>query len=559
MSRLLRPSVLFAVCIPLVLGAAVAPAASIAQVSSSEGRAEPSSYDDLVELFHQWRTFEAPRFDNGVPDYSAEAMTAQHEALPRWRARLAAIDPSGWPIPQQIDWQIVKAEMNGLDFNYRVLRPWARDPAFYVWLYPSHSDVPTQAGPAIDGEIELWSYHFPLSTSDAAELSRRIGAVPRLLDQARANLKDSNARDLWMAGIPAFARQSADLAALGKRVADTDDDLEAAIVAAREATDDFRSWLQEQAPSKTGPSGIGKANYDWYLRNVHLSPYNWDQLVTLMQSELSRAWSSLLLEEHRNRDLPELERIDDAAEYDRRLSQADSEFLSFLSGIQTMRPWMGPALRAHDGHYVPAEPGELRNFFSEASYRDPLTMRTHSYHWIELARLEKEPHPSPIRSAPPLYNMYDQRSEGLATGMEEWGLHAGLFDRHPRSKELIWILLAERAARALGGLYMHANMWDMDRAVAFQSKGTPRGWLPPGAFARSEQALYLRQPGYGVSYIAGKVEIEQVMADVGARLGDDFTMKRFFDPFLDCGVIPVSLIRWQMTGERPAILRGEGG
>ncbi len=532
---------------------ALAPGALAAQAGTS------SSYEDLVRLFHEWRSFEAPKFVDGVPDYTAEAMTAQHEALPRWRARLAAIDRSGWSVSQRIDWRIVQAEMNGLDFNYRVLRPWARDPAFYVWLYPSHSDVPTQAGPAIDGEIELWSYPMPLSGADAAELARRIRAVPGLLREARVNLKDSDARDLWVAGIPAFARQSADLAALGRRVSGTSAELDAAIDAARKATDDFRGWLQEQAPSKTGPSGVGKENYDWYLRNVHLSQYSWDQLVTLMRSELTRAWSSMLLEEHRNRGLPKLERIDDPAEYERRLSEADSEFLRFLAGIQTMQPWMGPALRAQDGHYVPAKPDELRNFFSEASYRDPLTMRTHEYHWIELARLEKDPNPSPIRSATPLYNMYDQRSEGLATAMEEWGVHAGLFDRHPRSKELIWILLAERAARALGGLYQHANVWDMDQAVAFQSKWTPRGWLPPGAFARSEQTLYLRQPGYGVSYIAGKTEIEQVMSMVGEQLGEDFDMKRFLDGFLDCGVIPVSLIQWQMTGERPAFLDGHGG
>ncbi len=553
MSRSFRPSVLPSLVSALILGAATVPPPASGQATSA------SSYDDLVELFHEWRAFEAPRFVDGVPDYTADAMRAQHAALPRWQARLAEIDPSTWPVPQRIDWQMVEAEMNGLDFNYRVLRPWARDPAFYVWLYPSHSDVPTQAGPAIDGEIELWSYHFPLSADDAAELARRIRAVPGLLAQARVNLKDSNARDLWTAGIPAFAGQSADLAALGKRAGGTSAELDAAITAAQDATDEFRAWLQDEAPSKTGPSGIGRENYDWYLRNVHLSPYSWDQLVTLMRSELTRAWSSLLLEEHRNRDLPKLERIDDAAEYERRMRVADSEFLRFLSGIQTMQPWMEPALRAQDGHYVPAKPGELRNFFSEASYRDPLTMRTHEYHWIELARLEKDPNPSPIRSATPLYNMYDQRSEGLATAMEEWGLHAGLFDRHPRSKELIWILLAERAARALGGLYMHANVWDMDQAVAFQAKKTPRGWLPPGAFARSEQTLYLRQPGYGVSYIAGKVEIEQVMAKVGERLRDDFTMKRFLDPFLDCGVIPVSLIQWQMTGEGPAFLDTDGG
>ena len=50
--------------------------------------------------------------------------------------RLAAIDPSGWPIPQQVDYHVVRAEMNGLDFDHRVLRPWANNPAFYVTVLP---------------------------------------------------------------------------------------------------------------------------------------------------------------------------------------------------------------------------------------------------------------------------------------------------------------------------------------------------------------------------------------------------------------------------------------
>src|SRR3712207_7931199 len=41
---------------------------------------------------------------------------------------------------------------------------------------------------------------------------------------------------------------------------------------ALKATQDFVAWLEEQAPSKTGPSGIGKDNYNWALRNVHLIP-----------------------------------------------------------------------------------------------------------------------------------------------------------------------------------------------------------------------------------------------------------------------------------------------
>ena len=115
---------------------------------------------------------------DGVPDYSREAMAAQVEALPRWRARLDAIDPQGWPVAHAIDWQLVRAEMNGLDFDQRVRRPWERDPAFYANVYAEQSDVPAHEGPTIEGFIDLWAYDYPLSASDAAELDARIGAIP---------------------------------------------------------------------------------------------------------------------------------------------------------------------------------------------------------------------------------------------------------------------------------------------------------------------------------------------------------------------------------------------
>ncbi len=53
--------------------------------------------------------------------------------------------------------------MSGLDFNLRVLRPWARDPAFYVSVWPSRTDVPSREGPIAYPEIELYAYRFPLS------------------------------------------------------------------------------------------------------------------------------------------------------------------------------------------------------------------------------------------------------------------------------------------------------------------------------------------------------------------------------------------------------------
>lgn len=102
-------------------------------------------YDDLTKLFGEWRTFQQPKRVDGVPDYSAAAMAAQQRDLAGFLSRLAAIDPSAWPIPQQVDYVVVRAEMNGLDFDHRVLKPWANNPAFYVTAFKSSSAQSTRA------------------------------------------------------------------------------------------------------------------------------------------------------------------------------------------------------------------------------------------------------------------------------------------------------------------------------------------------------------------------------------------------------------------------------
>ena len=114
-----------------------------------------------MSLFTDWRAFQRPKIVNGVPDYTAAAMAAQHKALAGYQSRLAAIDAAGWPVPQQVDYHIVRAEMNGLEFDHRVRQPWATNPAFYVTIFPDESDQPAREGPFAEGSVELWSYTFP--------------------------------------------------------------------------------------------------------------------------------------------------------------------------------------------------------------------------------------------------------------------------------------------------------------------------------------------------------------------------------------------------------------
>jgi uncharacterized protein (DUF885 family) len=209
---------------------------------------------------------------------------------------------------------------------------------------------------------------------------------------------------------------------------------------------------------------------------------------------------------------------------------------------------MDPALRARLGTYGPP-PYE---FFSEVDTRDPEVLRTHGYHWFDKGWMVHEPPSSPIRREVLLYNIFNTRTEGHATGWEELMMQAGMFDARPRSRELVYILVAQRAARALGELYMQANLMTLEQAAAFACANTPRNWLRmDGNLVRGEQHLYLQQPGYGTCYLIGKIEIDRLIAERKRQLADKWRMKDFMDDFNAKGLIPASLIRWEITGTKP--------
>lgn len=505
------------------------------------------AYSELVSLFHDWRRFEHPGLLNGAPDYTAANMARQHLELEFFQQRLAAFRIQDWPIEQQVDWHLVRAEMNGMDFNMRVLRPWARDPAFYTSLWSAQSDTPAHEGPMHHAPVELWTYEFPLSVEQQAQLGAELAGIPPLLEQARLNLT-GNAADLWVAGIKNIDTQASDLRELADRTTTASPEFKKQLEAATAATMAFSGWLREQAPSRTGPSGIGKENYDWLMRNVHLVPLSWDEQVTLLKRELDRAHAYLKLEEHHNRKLPPITPIANPAEYAERAEAAIQKFLAFLKDEEILPPYpyLEPALRAHMGEFVPVE---SRNFFARASHNELLTLWTHWYHWFDLGRIASDPHPSPIRSGPLLYNIWDSRAEGMATGFEEMMMHAGLFDDNPRAREVVYIMLGQRAARGLGSLYAQANIFSMQEARNFHVEWTPRGWMREDLdLLGFEQHLYLRQPGYGTSYVTGKYLLERLLGERSKQTGGEQRLVEFFSEVDNAGVIPVSLIRWQLTG-----------
>ncbi len=544
----------------LALGVTPAVAQTAPRATSATA---PAGHAPLVTLFKDWRAFVHPAIAKGIPDYSKAAMARQAAALPAWRARLAAIDRSGWDAAANNDYLLIEAEMNGLDFSQRVLMPWARDPSFYATVFADRSDVPAHEGPSAEPNIDLFAYSWPLSRADDAKLTEAVSAIPAILAAAKVNLADSQAHDLWAYGNRAFAEQSATLAALGEgnlmmrsldgrkpaTMTSASPALKRAIADAKTATDAFSAWVSAEAPKRTGASGVGKANYDWYLKNVELNPYTWDQQVVILHRELDRAIASLRLDEARNRALPPIREIGDPAEYRRMAEAKTRKFNDFLvaAGFIPDRAYFRAAMAAQTSDYIaPAE----RDFFANGTALDPLPLLSHSTHWIELARLLHEPHPSPIRDVPPLFNIYADRSEGFATGMEEVLLHAGLYDDNPHGREIVWIMLANRAARGLASLHVQANEIDLATAGHFHAEWTPRHWSDAKSkLVGFEQLLYLRQPGYGPSYVIGKVQLDHLVARASheaEQSGKPFVLKDVWARILGAGIMPPTLIEAEM-------------
>ena len=174
-------------------------------------------YAGLLDLWREFREYQKPRVTAGVPDYTAAAMAAQKARIKEFQDRLAAFDTSGWPVAERVDFEIVRAEMNGLEFDHRVLRPWSRDPTFYAVIENSGPDVPAREGAQVFGCLCLSDYTFPLQGDEAAVVREKLAAIPGLLAQAKTNLTE-DARDLYVMGIRQKKDEAAGLERLAKRL-----------------------------------------------------------------------------------------------------------------------------------------------------------------------------------------------------------------------------------------------------------------------------------------------------------------------------------------------------
>jgi len=409
----------------------------------------------------------------------------------------------------------------------------------------------------VDTVQRLAFHEFPIGEEDVVRLGTQLGGVPAFLSLARENLADAGGeltmlalRNLVTADGVGHGHPYREVPPAGT-IAWYEDlvgqlethhpELLPAAKKAQAAVGEFHAWLTENRERMDAPSGLGRENYDWYLKYVAMMPFDWDDVNRIGDRELQRSWAFLELERNKNRGLPTVDPAPSAEDYARRIEEADEHVRRFIEDqdILTIPDYVGEF-----GTNVPwiVREGGRRNFWEEVQYRDPRPDHVHAvipgHRFDALLRSRDE---RPIRSA-----ARDRgRSEGWAFYLEEMMLQAGLLEELPRTRELYYIFQIARAVRNGAEALMHTNEFTVQQAVDFMVDNTP---FMDQDVARVDAEIYLKTPGSGIAYQMGKLQIEELLMDRALQLGEEFDLKAFHDEFLAAGWIPISLIRWEMTG-----------
>ena len=500
-----------------------------------------AGWDDLVALDSELSTLRRPHRQNGVPQFGPGAMASRAQSITDVQAGLASLDATNWSVSGKVDYLLVWAKANGMEFEHRVTRPWQRDPILYL------------------DQVRRVPYtDLPLTGEAASRWRESLEAVPELLRQAEANLDDASGE---LAGLAIFHLDNFDgvgqgqpyrdeppggtiawFADLCERVGESQSQDAPACEAALEAVVGYRDWLVAERPGMRSSAGIGSDNLEWYFRNVRLLPYGVTDIVLLGEREFHRYRAAYEIVRNRNARLPELELTRSAEQHEARTREAERQTLALIREQELLTlPDDLPDAFDSDTFWSPRALTD-RHFWEELQFRNALNNHIHASvpgHRFDglLARAGE----NPIRRG---YGD-SSRAEGWATYIEEMFVLAGLTRDVPRADELFYAALMKRASRIYAEASMHAGNFSLDEANRYMIDFVP---YMEEDLGRYDLEGYLRRPGSGSGYMIGKIQLEKMLSEEALELGDEFKLGAFHDEVLSRGMIPLTLIRWEMTG-----------
>ncbi len=531
----------------------------------------------LANDYYNWRNENSPiasssrglhTWDDKLPDFSPAKIAEEAQHVHALLEKVRAMKIDTWPKDDQIDAILFRSQLEGVDFQNRVLKFERNNPLLY-------------ADECAEAIFSLLKKEYDTPRKRALCATARLKAMPAMLKQGLANLQNPVKLYAQLAiqsarSIDPLLKDS--LMALDVGLAPNEhEEFIKARDAALAAVHSYADELEKRMPKMVDFAPMGEANYNYYLKHVLLLPLDAREVETIGRAELARyrALEALLPDPKladpdpaRSGNIPP-----DQASFLKAYESRETEIINFLKKhkLVTIPDYLGAfQIRQLPEAFKPTSPGgfmnppgvydkdptgfyfiptynpQSKNFYIRAAIEEPRPILGHEGipgHFLQLSianRLTDE-----IRR---------QHEDGVF--VEGWALYGeemlsrtGLYPNNSPGQGQVLHLARYRSARIGVDVNLHTGKWTFEQAVKYFMDA---GGLDREA-AEGEAAGAASNPHQKISYIIGKWQIMNLLGRYKDRQGDNFRLGQFHDDLIKNGSLPVAIIEWVLLDDDSSI------
>ncbi len=531
----------------------------------------------LANDYYNWRNENSPiasssrglhTWDDKLPDFSPAKIAEEARHVHALLEKVRAMKIDTWPKDDQIDAILFRSQLEGVDFQNRVLKFERNNPLLY-------------ADECAEAIFSLLKKEYDTPRKRALSATARLKAMPAMLKQGLANLQNPVKLYAQLAiqsarSIDPLLKDS--LMALDVGLAPNEhEEFIKARDAALAAEHSYADELEKRMPKMVDFAPMGEANYNYYLKHVLLLPLDAREVETIGRAELARYRAlEALLPDPKLAD-PDPARSgnnpSDQASFLKAYESRETEIINFLKEhkLVTIPDYLGPfQIRQLPEAFKPTSPGGFMN--PPGVYdKDPTgfyfipTYNPQSKNFYIRAAIEE---PRPILGHEGIPGHFLQLSianhltdeirrqhedgvfvEGWALYGEEMLSRTGLYPNNSPGQGQVLHLARYRSARIGVDVNLHTGKWTFDQAVKYFMDA---GGLDKEA-ATGEAAGAASNPHQKISYIIGKWQIMNLLGRYKDRQGDNFRLGQFHDDLIKNGSLPVSIIEWVLLDDDSSI------
>ncbi|PYJ08960.1 MAG: hypothetical protein DMF06_11530 [Verrucomicrobia bacterium] len=541
------------------------------------GTGDIATLRKIAEDYYAWRNENYPvgssdsglhTWDDRLTDYSAAKIADRAQHVRKLLDQVRALPGGSWPKDDRIDWMLFRSQLEGSDFNSRVLQSEKTDPQVYT-------------SECSNGIFSLLKKEYDTPQKRAAAATARLKQMPVMLAQGERNLQKPVKLFAELAIASARAIDPLFKESLMTLASDLPPAERDGMVKARDealtAIHGFADRLEKRLPSMVAFAPMGTANYNYYLKHVLLLPLDAMQVEMLGRAELARyrALESLLPDPSladpnpaRSKNIPP-----DQASFLAAYEGRQQEMIAFMKEHQlvTIPDYLGRfEIRQLPEAFKPTSPGgfmnppgvydkdptgfyfiptynpESKNFYIRAAIEDPRPILGHEGipgHFMQLSIAN---------------HLTDEirRQHGDGVFVEGWALYGeemlmrtGLYPENSAAQGQILRLSRYRSARIGVDVNLHTGKWTFEQAVNYfmEAGGLDR------ESATGEAAGAASSPTQKISYIVGKWQIMNLIGRYRDKAGADFHIGQYHDDLIKNGSLPLSIVEWILLDDATSV------